>query len=73
MTDGLMTTTVLVYFDDCQGRLVDGKVVDRADWSEWATKRQAVDPDRRGVVRVGGVEHIVVPIVTAAQIYWKAI
>lgn len=68
-----MTKTVLVHFDDCQGRLVDGTFVDRADWSEWAAKRQAVDPDRRGVVRVDGLEHIVVPVVTATQIYWKAI
>jgi hypothetical protein len=66
-------TTVQVYFDDCQGQLVDGQIVDPSCWSEWASRRVAIDPERRGVVRVAGVEHIVVPIVEPTKIYWKAI
>lgn len=65
--------TVQVYFNDCQGRLADGEIVDRVEWSNWAVRRQAIDPERRAVVRVDGIEHIVVPVIEATRVYWKAI
>lgn len=67
-----MTQTVKVHFDDCQGRLADGEIVPPAEWSERASRRVAM-ADNRAVVRVDGREHVVIPVIEATRIYWKAI